>query len=97
MSFLPVVIINAFLIGITILLVIANRLFTGSGESRITGHKDDDQTRSRVADRRDLLFHLYNNEAKGSSSCGGTVSCGYCTAIVAKRRSVLPIVMRSDI
>ena len=73
MNFMPLILMNAILLVITILLAIADRLLVTYGRCRITVTRGEENQEFDVQGGNTLLSYLEIN-----SSCGGKGSCGYC-------------------
>jgi Na+-transporting NADH:ubiquinone oxidoreductase subunit F len=78
MNFTPLLIMNFILLGVTILLAIADRLLVTYGECKIKISKEDEEKEITVQGGNYLLTYLTANKIKINSSCGGKGSCGYC-------------------
>ncbi len=69
---------NAVLVIIAILLVIAEKLLVTYGVCKITVNQNDEKKEFSVQGGGYLLPSLTENKINISSSCGGKASCGYC-------------------
>jgi len=78
MNFIPLIIMNAILLVITVFLAIAERLLVTYGECKITVSKEGEKKEISVQGGNSLLTDLTAHNIKISSSCGGKGSCGYC-------------------
>ena len=76
MSFLPVLIMNAILLAITILLSIADRFLVAYGECKITVTQEDEKKEFVVQGGGYLHSALIENGFHIKSSCGGKPTCG---------------------
>jgi Na+-transporting NADH:ubiquinone oxidoreductase subunit F len=83
MNFMPLLVMNAVLLVITVLLAVADRLLVTYGTCRITVVEGQDRRQFDVHGGGNLLTALTSNEVRVSSSCGGRGSCGYCKVRVA--------------
>jgi Na+-transporting NADH:ubiquinone oxidoreductase subunit F len=83
MNFMPLLVMNAVLLVITVLLAVADRLLVTYGTCRITVVEGQDRRQFEVQGGGNLLTALTSNEVRVSSSCGGRGSCGYCKVRVA--------------
>ena len=91
MNFVPVLIISAILLVITILLVIAEKFLVSYGECKITVRKDDEVQEFTVEGGSFLLTDLTSHNIDITSSCGGKATCGYCKVQVLNGGgSILP-------
>jgi len=84
MNFTPLLIMDVILIGITVLLAVADRLLVTYGECKIKVQKEGSEKEIAVQGGNSLLTYLSANKVKISSSCGGKGSCGYCKVKVLK-------------
>lgn len=73
----PVLIMNAILIAIAILLLIAEKFLVTYGECKISVEQDGNKEIT-VQGGEYLLSYLNQHNIEISSSCGGKASCGYC-------------------
>jgi Na+-transporting NADH:ubiquinone oxidoreductase subunit F len=78
MNFMPLILMNAILLVITILLAIADRLLVTYGRCRITVTRGEEKQELDVQGGNTLLSYLIDNNVEINSSCGGKGSCGYC-------------------
>ncbi len=78
MIFLPVVVMVAILLVITILLIIADRFLVNYGTCKLTIEKDDEVKTIEVEGGQPLLSYLIDAGYEINSSCGGRGTCGYC-------------------
>jgi Na+-transporting NADH:ubiquinone oxidoreductase subunit F len=78
MNFMPLILMNAILLVITILLAIADRLLVTYGRCRITVTRGEEKQEFDVQGGNTLLSYLIDNNVEINSSCGGKGSCGYC-------------------
>ncbi len=79
MTFLmPVIIMNAILIAVTVLILIADKLLVTYGACKITVRDGDEVRDFTVNGGSTLLTYLTEQKVEISSSCGGKGSCGYC-------------------
>jgi len=78
MNFMPLILMNAILLVITILLAIADRLLVTYGRCRITVRQGEEKQSFDVQGGDNLLTYLIANNVGINSSCGGKGSCGYC-------------------
>lgn len=69
---------NAVLVGIALLLIIAERLLVTYGKCRIIVNQEGEKKEFTVDGGGYLLSNLTENKIEISSSCGGKGSCGYC-------------------
>lgn len=84
MSFLPLLVMNAILLVITVLLALADRLLVSYGRCRITVSEGEGRKSFEVQGGINLLTALSENKMEISSSCGGRGSCGYCKVQVVE-------------
>lgn len=73
----PVLIMNAILIAIAILLLIAEKFLVTYGDCKISVEQDG-KKEITVQGGEYLLSYLNQHNIEISSSCGGKSSCGYC-------------------
>ena len=78
MNFIPIIVMNALLLVITILLSIADKLLVSYGECKISVVDGDDVNEFTVDGGINLLTALNDEGYNISNSCGGKGSCGYC-------------------
>lgn len=78
MSLVPLLVINAVLLIITVLLLIADRFLVTYGSCKITVVQGDEKQTLQVQGGNYLLSDLTSNGIKVTSSCGGKATCGYC-------------------
>ena len=78
MNFMPLILMNAILLVITVLLAIADRLLVTYGLCKITVTQGDDEQDFDVQGGNSLLSYLIDNGVEVNSSCGGKGTCGYC-------------------
>ncbi|MFH1776842.1 MAG: NADH-quinone oxidoreductase subunit NuoE [Candidatus Omnitrophota bacterium] len=78
MIFLPVIIIDLFLLVITGLLAIADRLLINYGECKITVNENGVKREFFVAGGGYLHSYLIENRINIAGSCAGRAACGYC-------------------
>lgn len=78
MSFMPLILMNAILLVITILLAVADRLLVTYGRCRISVARGEETRELDVQGGDTLLSYLVDNGVEINSSCGGKGSCGYC-------------------
>ena len=91
MNLVPLLVMNAVLLVITVLLAVADALLVTYGQCRITVVKGDDRRQLEVRGGGNLLTALTDAQVKVSSSCGGRGSCGYCKVrVVAGGGPILP-------
>ncbi len=83
MSFVPLLVMSAILLLVTLLLALADKLLVSYGECRLTVTEGDSQRTFEITGGGSLLTALTENGVKVSSSCGGKGSCGYCKVRVA--------------
>src|SRR3989344_8881544 len=72
---IPILILNAILLTIAILLVIAEKFLVTYGECRITINKEKILS---VNGGDNLLSYFAQNKIFVPSACGGKATCGYC-------------------
>lgn len=77
-AFIPVLIMNAILVVVTVLIMVADRLLVSYGACKITVREGEDAREFTVEGGSNLLSYLTANKVRISSSCGGKGSCGYC-------------------
>ena len=82
MSWIPLLLMNAILLVITLLLALAGRLLVTYGTCKISVTDGDETKDFEVEGGGMLLGALTEQGVKISSSCGGKGSCGYCKAKV---------------
>ncbi|MFH1006137.1 MAG: NAD(P)H-dependent oxidoreductase subunit E [Candidatus Latescibacterota bacterium] len=78
MNFLPIMIMNAILLAITILLSIADRFLVNYGACKITVTQEDEKKEFIVEGGGYLHAALIENNFRLTTSCGGKATCGYC-------------------
>lgn len=78
MNFIPLLVMNAVILVITVLLAVADRLLVTYGTCRIAVVEGSDRREFAVQGGGNLLTALTANQVRVSSSCGGRGSCGYC-------------------
>ncbi|MCK5118231.1 MAG: NAD(P)H-dependent oxidoreductase subunit E [Candidatus Latescibacteria bacterium] len=78
MNFLPIMIMNAILLVITILLSIADRFLVNYGACKITVTQEDEKKEFVVEGGGYLHAALIENDFRLTTSCGGKATCGYC-------------------
>jgi Na+-transporting NADH:ubiquinone oxidoreductase subunit F len=78
MNFVPLLVMNAVLLVITVLLALADRLLVTYGRCRITVAEGASRREIAVEGGGSLLTALTSHQVRVSSSCGGRGSCGYC-------------------
>ena len=79
MSFvIPILIMDAILLVVTVLLAVADRLLVTYGECRISVTHEDEVREIRAQGGDYLHSILSENGIAISSSCGGKATCGYC-------------------
>ena len=83
MSFAPVLVMNLLLLGITLLLLLADKLLVSYGKCKISVDQDGETESFDVEGGSTLLDYLIEKGFEISSSCGGKGSCGYCKVLVA--------------
>ncbi len=83
MNYMPLILMNAILLIITVLLAIADRLLVTYGTCRVTISQGEDKQEFDVQGGNNLLSYLIDHNIDISSSCGGKGSCGYCKVKVA--------------
>jgi Na+-transporting NADH:ubiquinone oxidoreductase subunit F len=80
----PVIVMNAILVFITVLLLVAERLLVTYGTCTISVKKDEETREFQVKGGGTLLSALVDNKVEVSSSCGGRGTCGYCKCRVVE-------------
>lgn len=75
---ISVIIMNAILIVIAVLLLIAEKFLVTYGECKITVDQDDGKKEILVQGGMPLISYLTEHKINISSSCGGKATCGYC-------------------
>jgi Na+-transporting NADH:ubiquinone oxidoreductase subunit F len=80
----PVIVMNAILVFITVLLLLAERLLVTYGTCTISVKKDAQTRELQVKGGSSLLSALVDNKVEISSSCGGRGTCGYCKCRVVE-------------
>jgi Na+-transporting NADH:ubiquinone oxidoreductase subunit F len=78
MNFMPLILMNAILLVITILLAVADRLLVTYGRCNVSIAKGDETQSFDVQGGNTLLSYLIDHNVEINSSCGGKGSCGYC-------------------
>jgi Na+-transporting NADH:ubiquinone oxidoreductase subunit F len=78
MNFMPLILMNAILLVITILLAVADRLLVTYGSCRISIAQGEEKQGFDVQGGNTLLSYLIDHNVEINSSCGGKGSCGYC-------------------
>ena len=84
MNYMPLILMNAILLVITVLLAVADRLLVTYGRCRTTVTQGEDKRQFDVQGGNALLSYLIDNKVEINSSCGGKGSCGYCKVKVAE-------------
>lgn len=74
----PILVMNAILIVLTILLLIADKFLVSYGDCKITVRHGDETQEFTVQGGNSLLSALIENKIDVSSSCAGRGTCGYC-------------------
>lgn len=77
-NIIPILIMNAILIVIAVLLLIAEKFLVTYGECKITVEQEEGKKEIAVQGGDYLLSYLTQHGIEVSSSCGGKASCGYC-------------------
>ena len=72
---LPILVMDAILLVLAILLIIAERILVTYGECRVTINKEKILT---VTGGESLLSYFAQNKIFVPSACGGKATCGYC-------------------
>lgn len=91
MNWIPLIVMNVILFGVTVLLAIADRLLVSYGTCRLTLVEGDERRELDVEGGRPLLGYLTEAKVNISSSCGGKGSCGYCKVqLVSGGGPILP-------
>lgn len=80
---------NAILLTITILLIIADKLLVSYGTCKIVVEKDGEDTTFEVEGGQPLLSYLVDAGVEISSSCAGKGTCGYCKVQVPEGGGVI--------
>jgi Na+-transporting NADH:ubiquinone oxidoreductase subunit F len=80
----PVLVMNAILLAITVLLLVAERLLVTYGRCTVSVRKDAEVRELQVQGGGTLLGALVDNQVQISSSCGGRGTCGYCKCRVVE-------------
>ena len=75
---MPILVMIALLLVVTILLCVADALLVSYGECKINVTKDDETCQLTVQGGNYLHVDLNENDISVSSSCGGKATCGYC-------------------
>ena len=78
MNFMPLILMNAILLVITVLLAVADRLLVTYGRCRISIAQGEEKQDFDVQGGNTLLSYLIDHNVEINSSCGGKGSCGYC-------------------
>ncbi len=78
MNIAPILVMNALLVILTILLLIADKFLVTYGDCKITLRHGDEKQEFIVQGGNSLLSALIENKAEISSSCAGRGTCGYC-------------------
>jgi Na+-transporting NADH:ubiquinone oxidoreductase subunit F len=78
MNFMPLILMNAILLVITILLAVADRLLVTYGRCSISIAQGEERQSFDVQGGNTLLSYLIDHSVEINSSCGGKGSCGYC-------------------
>jgi Na+-transporting NADH:ubiquinone oxidoreductase subunit F len=78
MNMAPILAMNAILIVLTILLLIADKFLVSYGDCKITVRKGEEKQEFIVQGGNSLLSALIENRIDISSSCAGRGPCGYC-------------------
>jgi len=87
----PVLVMNAILVFITVLLILAERLLVTYGSCTIRVEREGKARELEVKGGGTLLGALIDNGVEISSSCGGRGTCGYCKCrVVAGGGEMLP-------
>jgi Na+-transporting NADH:ubiquinone oxidoreductase subunit F len=81
---IPVIVMNAILVFITVLLLVAERYLVTYGTCRIQVKKDQETREISVKGGGTLMSALVDNKVEISSSCGGRGTCGYCKCRVVE-------------
>lgn len=81
---IPVIAMNAILVFITVLLLVAERYLVTYGTCRVLVKKDQETREISVKGGGTLLSTLVDNKFEISSSCGGRGTCGYCKCRVVE-------------
>lgn len=81
---IPVIVMNAILVFITVLLLVAERLLVTYGTCTISVRKEEESREFQVEGGGTLLSALVDNKVEVSSSCGGRGTCGYCKCRVVE-------------
>lgn len=81
---IPVIVMNAILVSITVLLLVAERFLVTYGTCTISVRKDSDTREFQVQGGGSLLSALVDSKVEVSSSCGGRGTCGYCKCRVVE-------------
>ena len=84
MNWMPLVVMNALLLVITVLLALADRLLVTYGKCRIKVTRGEEEQEFEVQGGGNLLTYLTDRGIEISSSCGGKGSCGYCKVRVVE-------------
>lgn len=84
MNFAPILAMNAILVVLTILLLVADKLLVSYGECKIIVKHGDEKEDFTVQGGNNLLSALIEHHIEISSSCAGRGTCGYCKVQVIK-------------
>jgi Na+-transporting NADH:ubiquinone oxidoreductase subunit F len=84
MNWMPLIVMNALLLVITVLLAVADRLLVTYGKCRIKVTRGEEEQNFEVQGGGNLLTALTDHGIEISSSCGGKGSCGYCKVRVVE-------------
>jgi Na+-transporting NADH:ubiquinone oxidoreductase subunit F len=84
MNWMPLIVMNALLLVITVLLAVADRLLVTYGKCRIKVTRGEEEQNFEVQGGGNLLTSLTDHGIDISSSCGGKGSCGYCKVRVVE-------------
>jgi Na+-transporting NADH:ubiquinone oxidoreductase subunit F len=84
MNWMPLIVMNALLLVITVLLAVADRLLVTYGKCRIKVTRGEEEQNFEVQGGGNLLTALTDQGIEISSSCGGKGSCGYCKVRVVE-------------
>ena len=91
MLWVPILVMDAILLTISIVLAIANKLLINYGECKLTLRQDGEDREFTVEGGTSLMHSLQANGVEISASCAGKASCGYCKVrVLAGGGPVLP-------
>ena len=77
-TLLPIGIITAILLTVTVILFIADKFLVSYGDCTVSVDQQDDKKEFVVQGGSTLLSGLINNGIEISASCGGRGTCGFC-------------------